>query len=199
MRRPGCLGGTSYWFGVAAAPTFPRSRFGANPCVVCKDGRCKNICTKEQQMKRIRQKQKKIRAKAAKTEKFVVTKNTNKKAFALRPGEHQTDRLQRLEKEGLYVSGALMSLDYANLVRFGTTDKMKVAEIKRERRAIQRAKNIERYGTADTKKIVEIEKRGGPKKEKKKRGKGLSRQREKALRKLAERFKRNNPFSGLLF
>jgi hypothetical protein len=125
---------------------------------VCKDGKCTNICTKEQQLKKIKSKHKKLRAKAAKTARFEVTDSTDVEKFAMKPGESRNARLARLEKEGIYVSGAVMSIDYGNLVNFGTMDRMKVAEIKRARRAKQSQINVQRYGTRDIKKIVEIEK-----------------------------------------
>lgn len=166
MRRPGFLGETDYWFGNIVAPTYPRrNHFGENPCIVCKNGSCTNICTKEQQLQRIKQKHKKLRTVAAKTQRFEITSSTNIAAFALRSGENRNARLQRLAKEGLYVPGAVMSTDYANLVNYGTTDKLKIEQMKQALSTRLKVAQAKRYKTTDMKKIVEIEKQKTKQKE----------------------------------
>lgn len=145
MRRPGFLGSASYWFGSLG-----------DDCWVCKGNRCKNVCTKAQQVKKIKKKHAKVRAVAAKTSKFEVTPALNQAQFALRKGEGQRARLRRLRAMKLYVSGAKMSIDYSNLVHFGTTDKLRIRKIKAERAAQQRKKNIERYGTSDIRAITAL-------------------------------------------
>jgi len=166
MRRPGFLGETSYWFGNVVSPTYFRHRFfGQTSCIICKDGMCTNICSKDEQLKRIRKEHKKLRVRAKKTKMFTVTEATKIRNFAMRKGETKGHRLSRLDKAGFYVPGAKMSIDYANLVNFGTIDRMKIAEFKRKKRVWMNKENIRRYGTANISKIVEIEKKRKKQKE----------------------------------
>jgi hypothetical protein len=163
MRRPGFLGETHFWFGNARYPAYPRkfggfNGFGANPCVVCEGKVCRNICTKAEQMKKIKTKHAKVRARAARTKMFTLTKGAPfSPEFAMRKGESRSQRLKRLERAKLYVSGAKMSVDYGNLVNWGTTDKLKIQRMKREQKRKVDKKNVERYGTSDMRAIVALE------------------------------------------
>lgn len=138
MRRPGFLGGASYWFG----------SLGDN-CMVCNGNVCKNVCSTAKQKAIIKKRNKKIRSVASKTKMRQVTPSTNKAAFAMRKGEGQQARLRRLSAAGLYTSGGKMSIDYGNLVHFGTTDRLRIKKIKQERAAWQRKENLKRYGTTN--------------------------------------------------
>ena len=117
MRRPGYLGNVGYWFG--------------DDCWVCTGGSCKNTCSTAIQKKKLRSRFKTQRKVAEATAVKRTHKKLDHKLFALREGESKHDRLKRLGKARLYVPGARMSLNYSNLVHYGTTDKLKVREIKR--------------------------------------------------------------------
>jgi len=162
MRRPGFLGETYFWFGNTTYPAYPRHRFGdfaANPCVVCEGKVCKNICTKAEQKSKIKARHAKIRKKAAKTKMFTMAKGApTSPEFRMRKGESRSQRLRRLERAKLYVSGAKMSIDYGNLVNWGTTDKLKIRQMKRTQRSKIDKQNLKKYGTSDVKRIVAIEK-----------------------------------------
>ena len=77
-------------------------------------------------------------------------------AFAMISGESKRDRLQRLEKQGLYTRGQAMDRDYSNLVHYGTTDRGKIAAIRRAQEEWQRQENLKRYGTTDMRKILQM-------------------------------------------
>jgi len=120
MRRPGFLNGTTYWFGDA--------------CWICENGgRCKNICTTKVQKKKLKKRFKAQRVIAKKTRIKRVLPRVDVTRFYLEEGESQFDRLKRLKSEGLYTPGSRMSLDYSNLVHFGTSNRARVVEIKIQR------------------------------------------------------------------
>ena len=76
--------------------------------------------------------------------------------FALVQGEGKRDRLRRLESQELYTRGQGMDIDYSNLVHYGTTDRSKIAAIRRSQEEWQRQENMKRYGTTDIKKIMKM-------------------------------------------
>ena len=147
MRRPGFLGTTDYWFS---------SHTLGDECWVCEGNRCKNVCSKAKQKTKIKQRHKKIREVARTTKRKEITPSTREADFALIPGEGTKTRLARLQAKGLYVPGAHMSIEYGNLIHYGTTDRHKIARIKQTLAAAQTQRNIERYGTSDIKKITQI-------------------------------------------
>ena len=164
MRRPGFLGETHYWFGNAAGPNY--RFFGNNPCVVCKDNRCTNICTKAEQKQAVKKRHAGIRAAAKGVAKMNIAKGAAiSPEFAMRPGESRNQRLARLQRAKLYTPGAKMTHDYSNLVNWGTTDRSKIAQMKRSRKQRVEKQNIKRYKTTDIKQIVEIEKQRQKEKE----------------------------------
>lgn len=84
------------------------------------------------------------------------SKGVDHARFALITGEGKRDRLRRLQGEGLYTPGQAMDIDYSNLVHYGTTDRGKIAGIRRGQQEWQRQENLKRYGTADIKQIMKI-------------------------------------------
>lgn len=155
MRRPGFLGEANYWFGNVVRPTYPRRRFG-DACWVCEGNRCKNVCTKAEQLSKAKKKHKKMHAIAAKQPKRTIKAGLDEAKFKLIPGEPQNARLSRLKKMGLYTPGGFMSKDYANLVHFGTRDAAKIRHIKAGRSRATAARNLKRYGTTNVKEIAAI-------------------------------------------
>jgi len=151
MRRPGFLGETTYWFGTT-------SRFG-NDCWVCEGKKCKNVCSTAMQKKKLKERFAKESKVAAKSGIRKITSNTQITKFALKAGESQKARFKRLQAIGLYIPGGKMTINYGNLVNFGTTNKAIIAKIKRQKAEWQRQQNIKRYGTTDMKKILWIVKR----------------------------------------
>lgn len=132
MRRPGYLGNVGYWFG--------------DDCWVCAGGKCKNTCSTATQKKKLRKRFKAQRKVAEATAVKRAHKKLDHKLFALRKGESNYDRLKRLKAARLYVPGARMSLNYSNLVHYGTVDKLKVRDIKRLREEKAR-KHLEKIST----------------------------------------------------
>lgn len=84
------------------------------------------------------------------------SKGVDHSQFQMIPGEGKRDRLRRLQAAGLYTSGQAMDIDYSNLVHYGTTDKGKIAAVKRAQAEWQRQENLKRYGTTDMKKIMKM-------------------------------------------
>lgn len=159
MRRPGFLGETSYWFGSATFPTYPRRNFGNQPgnsCWVCEGKRCKNVCTKDVQIRKAKSRHKKMHAKAAKEQKRIVKPTIDESKFTLIPNEPHNARLRRLAKLGLYTPGGFMSPGYSNLVNFGTRDAAKIRQIKSVRFRKTAAANLRRYGTTNIREIAKI-------------------------------------------
>lgn len=81
-------------------------------------------------------------------------KGVDHSQFLMVPGESKRDRLNRLRSLNLYSPGQAMDIDYSNLVHYGTTDRAKIAEIRRSQEAWQRQENLKRYGTTDIRQII---------------------------------------------
>lgn len=84
------------------------------------------------------------------------SKGVDHSLFAMVQGEGKQDRLRRLEGQGLYTRGQAMDRDYSNLVHYGTTDRGKIAAIRRSKEEWQRQENMKRYGTTDMKQILKL-------------------------------------------
>lgn len=84
------------------------------------------------------------------------SKGADHARFQLITGEGKRDRIRRLQAEGLYTPGQAMDIDYSNLVHYGTTDRGKIAGIRRAQQDWQRQENMKRYGTTDIKQITKM-------------------------------------------